>query len=213
MSLHSPKTTTFQLRHILIFTAFLPRDAVEIVERDEPLPHLSNSSASSEDEESMEYLHDDPLATKKVVDILLNPRRECLARVVPTAVSMNSVFAVDISAPHVKHYKNVLADDLGAWNPTGTKQQFYRAASKRNPVRKASQAEYEDNEPQIFKCTRRFYRNESSPDLQRIFIYLTGKAILHFHIWPKEICKAGRYSTRAYASNILFHRPTGRYFL
>lgn len=181
-----PKTTTFHLRHILIFTAFLRRDAVEIVERDEPLPHLSKSSASSEDEESMEYLHDDPLApiyrrglrrglaTKKVVDILLNPRRECVARAVPTAVSMNSVFAVDISAPHVKHYKNVLADDLGAWNPTGTKQQFYRAASKRNPVRKASQAEYEDNEPHVFKCTRSFYRNESSPDLQRIFIYLTG---------------------------------------
>lgn len=177
------------MRNILIFTAFLCRDAVEIVERDVPLPHLSYSSGSSEDEESIEYLHDDPmapiyqrglrkgLATKKVVDILFNPRRECLARAVPTAVPTNSVFVVDISAPHVKHYKNVLADDLGAWNPTGTKQQFYRTATKRNPVRKASQAEYEDNAPHVFKCTRSFYRNESSPDLQRIFIYLTGKAI------------------------------------
>lgn len=186
-----PKPTTFQLRNILIFTAFLCRDAVEIVERDVPLPHLSYSSGSSEDEEeeSIEYLHDDPmapiyqrglrkgLATKKVVDILFNPRRECLARAVPTAVPINSVFVVDISAPHVKHYKNVLADDLGAWNPTGTKQQFYRTATKKNPVRKASQAEYEDNAPHVFKCTRSFYRNESSPDLQRIFIYLTGKAI------------------------------------
>lgn len=184
-----PKTTTFQLTNILIFTAFLRRDAVEIVERDVPLPHLSHSSGGSEDEESMEYLHDDPLApiyrrglrrglaTKKFVDILFNPRRECVARAVPTAVPINSVFVVDISAPHVKHYKNVLADDLGAWNPTGTKQQFYHAATKRNPIKKASRAEYEDNEPHVFKRTRSFYRNESSPDLQRIFIYLTSKAI------------------------------------
>ena len=85
------KTTTFQLRNILIFTAFVLRGAVEIIERDVPLPRLRNSSGSIEDEESMEYLHDEPLATiyrwrlrkgfptKKVVDILLNPRRECVA--------------------------------------------------------------------------------------------------------------------------------------
>ena len=165
---------------ISIFTAFLRRDAVETV--------VSLSSGSSEDEEGIEYLHDDPLApiyrrglrrglaTKKVVDILFNPRRECVARAVPTAVPINSVFVVDISAPHVKHYKNVLADDLGACHPTGTKHQFYRTATKRNPVKKASQAEYEGNEPCVFKCTRSFYRNASSTDLQRIFIYLTGKA-------------------------------------
>lgn len=177
------------MRNILIFSAFLCRDAVEIVERDVLLPHLSHSSGGSEDEESMEYLHDDPLApiyrrglrrglaTKKVVYILFNLRHECVACAVPTAVPINSVFVVDISAPHVKHYKNVLADDLGAWNPTGTKQKFYRAATKRNPVKKVSQVEYEDNEPHVFKCIRSFYRNESSPDLLRIFIYLTGKAI------------------------------------
>ena len=151
---------------------------------------LNDSSDSSEDEQGTDYLNDDPmvpiyrrglrkgLAFKKVVDILFHPPRELIARAVPSAISENSVFVVDISAPHIKHFKNVLADDLGAWNPTGTKQQYYRASTKRNPVRKASQSEYDDHEAQVYKCTRSFYRNESSPDLQRIFIYLTGKTIL-----------------------------------
>ena len=101
VSLHGHKQPPFSS----IFTAFLRRDAVETL--------VSLSSGSSEDEEGIEYLHDDPLApiyrrglrrglaTKKVVDILFNPRRECVARAVPTAVPINSVFVVDISAPHV----------------------------------------------------------------------------------------------------------------
>lgn len=56
------------------------------------------------------------------MDILFHPRRELVARAVPTGIPRNSVFVVDISAPHIKHFKNVLADDLGAWNPTGMKQ-------------------------------------------------------------------------------------------
>ena len=106
--------------------------------------------------ERIHYLHDDPmvpiyqrglpkgLATKKVVEILLHPRQELVARTVPNSVSTNSAYVVDTSAPHVKHIKNVLADDLGAWKPNGTKQFFYRASSKRNPVRKVSQAEFDD---------------------------------------------------------------------
>ena len=96
---------------------------------------LNDSSDSSEDEQGTDYLNDDPmfpiyrqglltgLASRKVVDILFHPPRELIARAVPSAVSENSVFVVEISAPHIKHFKNVLADDLGAWNPTGTKQQ------------------------------------------------------------------------------------------
>ena len=161
-----------------------------MVSTEGPLRPLSDSNVSSEGEQNTVYLNDDPLvpiyqqglrkgmATKKVVDILFHPRSELVARAVPCVVSMNSAFVVDISAPYVKHLKNVLADDLGAWNPTGTKQQFYRAPTKRNPVRKASQSDYDDpHEAHVYKCTRSFYRNESSPDLQRIFIYLTGRKI------------------------------------
>lgn len=169
--------------------AFFHRDVVEIVNMEGPSHQFNDSSSNSGDEKSIDYLHDDPLvpiyrrglprglSTKKVVDILFHPRRELVARAVPTGISRNSFFVVDVSAPHVQHCKNVVADDLGAWNPTGTKQQYYRAPTKRNPVRKASQAEYDDHEAHVYKCTRSFYRNESAPDLQRIFIYLTGKTI------------------------------------
>ena len=85
---------------------------------------LNDSSDSSEDEQGTDYLNDDPmvpiyrrglrkgLASKKVVDILFHPPRELIARAVPSAVSENSVFVVEISAPHIKHFKNVLATTL-----------------------------------------------------------------------------------------------------
>ena len=38
-----------------------------------------------------------------MVEIILNPRHNAVARAVPTSVSVNAVFVVDISAPHVKH--------------------------------------------------------------------------------------------------------------
>ena len=62
---------------------------------------------------------------------------------------MNSVFVVDISSPHVKHFKNVLADDRGVWNPTGIRQQFYHAVREKNPIKKALTAEYKGNEPHL----------------------------------------------------------------
>lgn len=85
---------------------------------------LNDSSDSSEDEQGTDYLNDDPmfpiyrqglltgLASRKVVDILFHPPRELIARAVPSAVSENSVFVVEISAPHIKHFKNVLATTL-----------------------------------------------------------------------------------------------------
>lgn len=115
------------------------------------------------------------VATKKVVEILLEPNQEAVARAVPTSISSNAIFIVDISAPHIKHFKNLLADDLGAWNPTRTKHQFYRAPTKTRPVMKVSQEIFQDaNERYIYQSTRSFYRNKSSADLQRIVIYLTG---------------------------------------
>lgn len=181
----------------LIYFILFRRGLVKTVNVEGPSHQLDdhNSDSSStgdynDEAEKIVYLHDDPLVpiyqpglrkglpTKKAVEILFHPRRDVVARAVPTAISMNSVFVVDISAPHVKHIKNILADDLGAWNPTGTKQLFYRAPSKRNPVRKASQSEFDDpHETHVYRCTRSFYRNESSPDLLKIFIHLTGRII------------------------------------
>ena len=105
-----------------------------------------------------------------------NPGHNAVARAVPASVSVNAVFVVDISAPHVKHIKNLLADDLGAWNPTGTKQQFYRAPSKKNPAREVTQEEFgNSNDVNVYQSTRSFFRNKSASDLQRIVIYLRGK--------------------------------------
>ena len=61
-------------------------------------------------------------ATKKVVAALLSPHLasdEAVALVVKCGVCCAD------SAPHVRHVKNLLADDPGAWHPSGTRKQFY----------------------------------------------------------------------------------------
>jgi len=131
------------------------------------------------------------MKSKKVVDILLHPRNDAVARAVPTSVCINAAFVVDTSAKYVGHIKNVLADDLGAWHPTGTKQQFYRAPSKRNPLQKATKEEFDKStNARVYRCTRSFFRNKSAPDLQRIVIYLTGK-IKPITVEPRFLARTG----------------------
>ena len=70
------------------------------------------------------------METKNVVEILLQPNENAVAQAVPTSVSINAIFVVDVASPHVMHYKNVLADDLGAWVVNGTKHKYYRVPGK-----------------------------------------------------------------------------------
>ena len=116
------------------------------------------------------------METKNVVEILLQPNENAVAQAVPTSVSINAVFVVDVASPHVMHYKNVLADDLGAWMAIGTKHKYYRVPSKtRIPIAVNNDVFNDASERHVYRATRRFYRNKSSPDLQRIIIDLTGK--------------------------------------
>jgi hypothetical protein len=113
----------------------------------------------------------------KVVELLLQPNEEdAVALVVPTAVSMNASFVVDTNAPHVIHFKNILADDLGAWATNGTKKLYFRASTKTKPVMKADEVSFKNQKNHfIYRATRMYFRNKSSPDLQRIVVYLTSR--------------------------------------
>ena len=114
------------------------------------------------------------LTTEEAVDILLNPHIDFskVARAVPTSVSKNVVFIVDIEAPHVKTVKSLLADDLGVWKGTGTKTSYFRESTKSNPPTKVSEAMF--GVVGVYRCTRSFYRNKSDPELLRIIIHLRG---------------------------------------
>ena len=153
---------------------------------------LDDSESSDDQSHDIRFLEIDPLLpiykqdlkkgleTRRVVEILLQPNEEAVARAVPTSVSVNSVFVVDTSSPHVMHYKNILADDLGAWVANGTKHKYYRAPSKTRPPIPASENVFTDtSERHVYRATRRFYRNKSSPNLQRIIINLTGTLLIH----------------------------------
>ncbi len=148
---------------------------------------LDDSESSNDHKYEIKLLDKDPLLliyekglekgleTKKVVEILFQPDEEAVARAVPTSVAMNAVFVIDISSPHVMHYKNILADDLGAWMANGTKTQYYRAPGKTRPPITVTKDAFKDaGGRNIYRATRRFYRNKSSPDLQRVIIDLTG---------------------------------------
>ena len=47
--------------------------------------------------------------------------RNKMVKAVPTSMSKNLLFVVDLTAPHVKGVKALFSDDLEAWDPTGTR--------------------------------------------------------------------------------------------
>lgn len=114
------------------------------------------------------------ITTEEAVDILLNSQIDLskVARAVPTSVSKNVVFIVDVEAPHVKSVKSLLADDLGVWKGTGTKTFYFKESTKTNSLNKVSEAMF--GVVGVYRCTRSFYRNESDPELLRIIIHLRG---------------------------------------
>lgn len=106
------------------------------------------------------------ITTEEAVDILLSPNIPIskVSRDVPTSISKNLLFVVDLEAPHVK--------TVGAWHGTGTKTFSYKQASKKRPLTKVTEEMF--GAVGVFKCSRSFYRNESDPELLRILIHLRG---------------------------------------
>lgn len=147
----------------------------------------SSSDPLGYESDSVELWDDDPMlpvfsagrrsgiTTEEAVKILLNSDIDLskVARAVPTSVSKNVLFIVDVEAPHVKSVKSLLADDLGVWKGNGTKTSHYRAPTKSKPPTKVSEAMF--GSAGVYRCSRSFYRNESEPELLRIIIHLRGK--------------------------------------
>jgi len=114
--------------------------------------------------------HDDPMlpvyalgkrkgiTTDAAVKLLLNTsiNKDRVAKAVPTSVSKNALFVVDLKAPHVQNLKALLADDLGVWKGTGTKTFYYKTGSRQSPI-KVPESMREDTG--VYRCTRSFYRN------------------------------------------------------
>ena len=151
--------------------------------------NFTDSSSSSELESSekeipkVKFLNVNPLLpiyhngkktrldTKNVVELLLQPNENAVARAVPTSVNINSSFLVDARCTSRTFWQMI-----GAWTTNRTKKLFYRAASKIKPVMKVATEYFDDHKNRsVYRATRMYYRNKSSPDLQKIIVYLTGK--------------------------------------
>ena len=86
------------------------------------------------DEDNVVSWNDDPMlpvysmgrrsgiTTEEAVGILLDTDIDTcrVAKTVPSSISRNVLFVVDVEAPHVRNVKCLLADDMGAWHGTGT---------------------------------------------------------------------------------------------
>lgn len=112
------------------------------------------------------------IVTEEAVAILLDEEidRTQVARAVPTSVSKNTLFIVDLESPHVKNLTTLLADDLGSWKATGTKTSYFREPTKSIPLTKVTDTLFG-----VYRCTRSYYRNTSEPELLQVIISLKGR--------------------------------------
>jgi hypothetical protein len=112
------------------------------------------------------------LSTKESVSILktTDVNDKCVAKVVPTSASHNVAFVVDVTSKFVGHLKNVLSDDMGVWNQTGTKTTHFKCKSGRFE----EVTNFRQGEENVFKVVKWYYRNNSSKDLSRIVYHMSG---------------------------------------
>ena len=118
------------------------------------------------------------LSTSEIVNIIkgLDTDDKCVAKMVPTSVSHNVAFVIDVTSKFVGHVKNLLSDDMGAWNQTGTKTVYYECTS-RGAFEVSSAQRHGEN---TYKVIKWYYRNNSSNDLSRIVCHMTGEKTLNF---------------------------------
>ena len=111
------------------------------------------------------------IATEEAIAILLDEEidRTQVARAVPTSVSKNTLFIVDLESPHVKSLRTLSAD-LGSWKATGTKTSYFREPTKSIPLTKVTDTLFG-----VYRCTCSYYRNTSEPELLRVIISLKGR--------------------------------------
>lgn len=111
------------------------------------------------------------IATEEAIAILLDEEidRTQVARAVPTSVSKNTLFIVDLESPHVKSLRTLSAD-LGSWKATGTKTSYFREPTKSIPLTKVTDTLFG-----VYRCTGSYYRNTSEPELLRVIISLKGR--------------------------------------
>ena len=126
---------------------------------------------STESEQQLDYNDNDHLpvfrngltcglSTKEIVTTLktLDVNDKCVAKVVPAPVSHNVAFVLDVTSKFVGHLKNVLSDDMGAWNQTGTKTVYFKCKS--GSIEEVTN--FWKDEENVFKVVKWYYRNNSS---------------------------------------------------
>lgn len=113
------------------------------------------------------------MSTTRIVENLLDPEldvnRICKAQ--PVAVESNVAFIVDLK--HLKHPKDLLCDELGAWKCNGSHHTWVVVSDigvadicgKKKPNKVVGS---------LYKVTKKYYLNKGSPDFHRLVVTMEG---------------------------------------
>ena len=89
----------------------------------------------------------------------------------PLGVAENATFLIDID--HV-NYHDLKADDLGVWNPTGTKKTFFRFSSS-GTLRFTSKRPSTSINSSYYILTHRYYVHKSYEKFHRQIADIEGR--------------------------------------
>lgn len=96
------------------------------------------------------------------------PERIC--QVIPTNVSHNVTFILDVST--CNSWDDWKCDDMGAWKNNGVKKNTF--SHKDGNIEAAAQGDVDNTT--MYTLVRIYYKNKTSPDLRKYVSYIEGKS-------------------------------------
>lgn len=149
-----------------------------------------DSDSSDEDEEELQYLHEDkcvPIFSSKthfnyseVVKILLSPCKDKLCVKQPILIEKDASFLIDLSK--LDHVDDVKADDCGQWKHNGRKTTKVAVWTRKDKITKVvsipkSVTTPPDENSRLYTLIRVYYSNDANDDFKRIYYYLYGEQL------------------------------------
>ena len=119
----------------------------------------------------------------EILKILLKPPEDnTTCKAVPTNISHNVCFLLDAS--NLESQSDWKCDDMGSWKNNGV-QRVELVLTPEQDVLPASVCVVEDDF-QVHKLKRIYYKNNSSPDLKKIVSFLEGNVWqLHWEVFAQ----------------------------
>ena len=113
------------------------------------------------------------MSPREAVEILLAPLQEGkFCKTTPRAIQHNVTFLVDRT--HLKHEDDIKSDDMGAWRNNGV-HKYRFPLDEKGDLYQLDDDDVPATEWVMYNLKRFYYKNKSSPDLNKYFYVIPGK--------------------------------------